>query len=152
MPKHKDKKGDKPPSIKPIAFGEQIGSKPHNASGIVALDDSRFLFCDNNVPDALFELRLAADGQMDGLLIPRPITGLEPRSVDDFEGVTRVPTASGDVLIVIPSLSLKQRKRFHKKRSKRGKAYAARNCILRISFREGDRLEAEMISQFREWI
>ena len=32
-------------SVKPIPFGERPGLEPYNASEIVALDDSRFLFC-----------------------------------------------------------------------------------------------------------
>jgi hypothetical protein len=74
----RDERPEKRPSIKPIAFGERPGPQPHNASEIVAIDDSRFLFCDNNIGDALFELRLAADGTMAGPLIRRPLRGIEP--------------------------------------------------------------------------
>jgi hypothetical protein len=58
----RDETPEKSPSIKPIAFGERPGPEPYNASEIVAIGDSRFLFCDNNIGDALLELRLAADG------------------------------------------------------------------------------------------
>ena len=150
--KQRDEKPEKNPSIKPIAFSERPGPKPHNASEIVAIDDSKFLFCDNNIGDALFELRLAADGQMACPLIRRPIRGIEPGSVDDLEGMTHVRTDGGSVIIVIPSFSLKQRKRRHQKKSKRGKDSAARNCLLRISVGEGDRLEAEVLWAFREWL
>jgi hypothetical protein len=150
--KHKDEKPEKYPSIKPIAFGERPGPEPYNASEIVAIDDSTFLFCDNNIGDALLELRLAADGTMACPLIRRPIRGIEPGSVDDLEGMTHVRTDGSSLIIVIPSLSLKQRKGRHKKKNKRGKASTARNGLLRISVGEGDRLEAEVLSAFREWI
>jgi hypothetical protein len=151
LQKQRDERPEKYPSIKPIAF-ERPGPEPYNASEIVAIDDSRFLFCDNNVGDALFELRLAADGKMACPLIRRPISGIAPGSVDDLEGMTYVRTDGGHLIIVIPSFSLKQRKRRHKKKSKRGKESTARNCLLRISCGEGDRLEAEVLSAFREWL
>src|SRR5262245_8262462 len=62
-------KAAKHPRIKSIAFGERPGAEPYNASEIVAIADSRFLFCDNNISDALFELRLQADGTMASPLI-----------------------------------------------------------------------------------
>jgi hypothetical protein len=148
----KDEKPEKSPSIKPIAFGERPGPEPYNASEIVALDDSRFLFCDNNIGDALFELRLAADGTMACPLIRRPIPGIEPGTVDDLEGMTRVHTEPGSPIVVMPSLSLKRRKGRHSKKSKRGKESAARNCLLRITTGEDDQLEAEVLWGFREWI
>ena len=150
--KQTDEKPEKSPSIKPIAFGERPGPEPYNASEIVALDDSTLLFCDNNISDALFELRLADDGTMACPLIRRPLRGIAPGSVDDLEGMTHVRTASGGFLIVNPSLSLKQRKRRHNKKGKRGKESTDRSCLLRISVGEDDQLEAEVLAGFREWI
>src|SRR5262245_7301463 len=149
---HKDEKPAKHSRIKPIAFGERPDSEPYNASEIVALDDSTFLFCDNNIGDALFELRLAADGTMACPLIRRPLRGIAPGSVDDLEGMTHVRAPNGSLLIVTPSLSLKQRKKRSDKKSKRGKEFTARSCLLRISFGEDDQLEAEVVESFREWI
>src|SRR5262245_56084029 len=57
--------------ITPIPFGELNGDDVYNASGVVPLADSRFLFCDNNSNDALFELDLDAEGQRKGPLIRR---------------------------------------------------------------------------------
>ena len=147
-----DEKPEKKPSIKPIAFGERPGPEPYNASEIIALDDSRLLFCDNNIGGALFELRLADDGTMACPLIERPLRGIAPGSVNDLEGMTHVRTASGGFLVVNPSLSLKQRKKSHSKKSKRGKESTDRNCLLRISFGEDDQLEAEVLPAFREWV
>ena len=58
----------KPRKVKPIYFAERPhdGSEPYNASDIVAIGDSRFLFCDNNISDALYELRLTPEGQAAG--------------------------------------------------------------------------------------
>ena len=150
--KRTDEKPKKNPSIKPIAFGERPGHEPYNASEIIALDDSTLLFCDNNIGDALFELRLADDGTMACPLVRRPLSGITPGSVDDLEGMTHVRTSSASFLIVNPSLSLKQRKKRHNKKSKRGKESTDRNCLLRISFGEDDQLEAEVLTAFREWI
>jgi hypothetical protein len=149
--KRTDEKPEKFPRIKPIAF-ERPGDEPYNASEIVALGDSKFLFCDNNVGDALFELQLAADGTLACPLIRRPILGLEPGTVDDLEGMTHVHMDRGSLLIVIPSLSLKKRKKRHKKKTKRGKESTARGCLLRIRFGEDGRLEGDVLPSFREWI
>src|SRR5262245_53204163 len=139
------------PSIKPIAFGHQPGSEPYNASEIVAIDDGRFLFCDNNIGDALFELRLAPDGSLACPVAPRAIRGIEPGDVDDLEGMTIVSAGSRCLIFANPSLCLKRRKRMRRKKSKRGKPVAARNCLLRISL-VGDELEAEILPEFREWV
>jgi hypothetical protein len=47
--------GQKEQVIRPIYFEERPGELPYNASEVIALEDSRFLFCDNNISDALFE-------------------------------------------------------------------------------------------------
>jgi hypothetical protein len=142
----------KHPRIKPITFGERPGPEHYNASEIVALDDSTFLFCDNNIGDALFELRLAADGTMAGPLVRRPLSGIVPGSVDDLEGMAYVPTKGGSLLIVSSSLSLRKRKGGRSKKSERGKESPSRNCLVRISFGEGGRLDAEVLEAFREWL
>src|SRR6266536_2451140 len=59
-------------TITPIPFEEMNGERAYNASGVVPLADSRFLFCDNNSGDALFELDLAEDGPGDQTPAPRP--------------------------------------------------------------------------------
>jgi hypothetical protein len=146
------KKSKSAPNIKPIPFGERPESGTFNASELVALDDSVFLFCDNNIGDTLFELRLNPDGSMAGPLVKRPLAGLEPGTVDDLEGMTHARTEGRSRLFAVPSLCLKRRKGRHKKRSKRGKECAARNGLLRITFGAEDRLEAERMPEFREWL
>ena len=137
-------KREKPPSIKSIPFGERPGHEPYNASEIVAIDDGRFLFCDNNIGHALFELCLAADGSLASPVAQRPIRGIAEGEVDDLEGMTIVSAGSRRLIFANPSLCLKRRKGQHQKRSKRGKPKAARNCLLRITL-AGDELEAEIL-------
>src|SRR5262245_65461047 len=55
--------------IDSIPFGEMNGREEYNASDIIPVADSRFLFCDNNTNDALFELDLTPDGRKKGPVI-----------------------------------------------------------------------------------
>src|SRR5215813_12449293 len=107
--------------IGPIPFGERPGPEPYNASEVITLADSRFLFCDNNVNDALFEFRLAKDGSMSCPIIRRPIRGLEPGSIDDMEGIELVKQGGHRFLFATSSFCLKKRRKPHKKKHKRGK-------------------------------
>jgi hypothetical protein len=142
----------KPRKLKPIPFGEKRGKKTYNASEVVALADSRFLFCDNNVDDALFELRLAPDGAMAGPLIRRPINGIEAGTIEDMEGIELAAVDGRTFLFATSSLSLKRRKRHHKKKGKRGKLALGREAVLRISIDDSEELQAEVIPNFRPWL
>jgi hypothetical protein len=77
-------------TIDSIPFAERNGKDEFNASGIVPIADSRFLICDNNTNDALFELNLGPDGQKKGPLIRRPLQGLAPGAIDDMEAMAFV--------------------------------------------------------------
>jgi hypothetical protein len=142
----------RPRKINPVPFGERPGAEPYNASEIVALADSKFLFCDNNISDALFELLLTPEGQMACPLVRRPIEGVEAGAVDDMEGMALVEYGGRRFIFVTPSLSLKQRKKPRKKKIKRGKAAPARSSLLRIEVGPGGRLEAEVIPDLRSWL
>ncbi len=98
----------KPRKVKPIYFAERPhdGSEPYNASDIVAIGDSRFLFCDNNISDALYELRLTPESQA-GPIIRRPVEGISSASVDDLEAMALVEDRGRRFIVAIPSLSLK---------------------------------------------
>src|SRR5262245_8832624 len=94
----KIKSDAKKEKITPIPFGELNGTEPYNASELIALSDSRFLFCDNNISDAFFEFRLAPDGRLAGPLIRRPINGIKAGTVDDLEGMELVESAGRRII------------------------------------------------------
>ncbi len=139
-------------ALTPVSFGERPGPEPYNASEVVAFGDSRFLFCDNNISDGLFELRLTPEGSMASPLVRRPIRGVDPEAVDDLEGLAFVENGGRRFIFATPSLSLKQRKKPHKKRSKRGKDAPERGVLLRISVGKREQLDAEVMTDFRSWL
>lgn len=140
-----------PQKLRPIPFGERSGNEPYNASEVVALTDSRFLFCDNNAPDALFEFRLRGDGTLGGPLVRRRIEGLTPGAIDDIEGIEIVKAADRTFIFGTSSLCLKTRKGHHPKK-KRGKVVASRESILRITIESRGGLRAEVMPDFRPWL
>src|SRR5262245_39080233 len=94
-------------TITPVPFDEMNGERVYNASGVVPLADSRFLFCDNNCNDALFELDLTEDGKKKGPLIRRPLQGLAPESIDDMEAMTLAEEKGRRFIFVTSSLYVK---------------------------------------------
>ncbi|HKA19031.1 MAG TPA: DUF3616 domain-containing protein [Blastocatellia bacterium] len=138
--------------IKPIPFGERPGPEPYNASELVTIEDSRFLFCDNNIGNALFELRLTSDARMACPLIRHQIEGIDG-SLDDLEGLAICESGNQQFIFALPSQSLKKRKKWqHRKRSKRGKVFPPRNGFLRIAADNSNRFVAEIIPDFRGWL
>ena len=87
-------------------FEQKNGHRPHNASEVVAIADSRFLFCDNNVSDSLFEIRLKKSGALAGPLIRHKITGVSPRYFDDLESMAVAHEGSAYYVVVATSFSL----------------------------------------------
>ncbi len=146
------KRSPAPEPIVPIPFGETAGDDVLNASEIVPVGDSRFLFCDNNLNDVLLEMSLDAEGRLTGPLARRPLLGLAPGSVDDMEGMAVVEHEGAPVIFVAPSLSLKRRKGKTEKRWKRGKPAPARAGLVRIRVGPDTRLDAELIPDFRGWL
>jgi hypothetical protein len=139
--------------VRATRFCERARSgDPYNASDVVALGDSRFCFCDNNSGDALVEFRLASDGTLAGPLTRRPIEGIAAGSVDDLEAMTLVRREARTFIVAVPSLSLKERRRRHRKKSKRGKEAPTRSGLLRISVAVNGQLHGEILTGFREWI
>ncbi|GAA3048130.1 hypothetical protein GCM10010464_10450 [Pseudonocardia yunnanensis] len=124
-----------------------------NASEVVALGDSRFLFCDNNLNDSLVEMVIGSDGTLAEPLIRRPLQGLPEGAVDDMECMALVEHEYGKTIFVSPSLSNKIRKGFETapQRRDRAKPSAARAGLLRVDVREDDSLHAKLIPDFREW-
>jgi hypothetical protein len=137
--------------LKSIPFGERPGDEPYNASEVVALADARFLFCDNNVSDALFEFRLARDGTLARPIVRRPVRGLTPGAIDDIEGIEIVTVASRTFIFGTSSLCLKTRKGHHRKK-KRGKVVPSRESIVRIAVGARGTLQADVMPDFRPWL
>lgn len=138
--------------IQASPFEERNGKHPHNASEVVALGDSRFLFCDNNISDTLFEMRLKKSGTLAGPLIGHKITGVSPRYFDDFESMAVAQDGTTYYVIVATSFSLRVRSRTAKKKSERGKRSVERESLLRIKTAEATEPQAEIIPGFRSWL
>lgn len=131
-------------TITSIPFGEVNGKDPYNASGVVPLGDSRFLFCDNNTNDALFELALTADGQKKGALIRRPLHGLAAGAVDDLEAMTLAEEKGRRFIFVTTSLYVKK--------PKDGQPQQVQpSGLLRVKVNSDDSLSAENLPGFRDW-
>jgi hypothetical protein len=120
------------------------GNVPYNASGVVPLADSRFLFCDNNTNDALLELDLTADGKMRGPLIRRPLQGLAADAVDDMEAMTLAEEKGQRFIIVTTSLCAKKTKDGQSLR-------VPPSGLLRVTVKPDGSLAAENMPGFRDW-
>jgi hypothetical protein len=146
------RKSSAAPLIQASPFEERNGQRPHNASEVVALADSRFLFCDNNISDSLFEMRLKRDGSLAGPLVRHHITGVSPRYFDDFESMAVAKDGDVYYLIVATSFSLRVRSRTAKKKRDRGRPAIERESLLRITTAEAAEPQAEIIPGFRSWL
>lgn len=136
--------GSSPITIDSIPFTERNGKDEINASGIVPLADSRFLICDNNTNDALFELNLTPDGQKNGPLIRRPLQGLAPGAIDDMEGMAFAEENGRRYVFVSSSLYVKK--------GKKGVVDVPPSGVLRVTINPDDTLSAENMPGFREWL
>jgi hypothetical protein len=132
------------PIITPTPFGEMNGDDVYNASGVVPLADSRFLFCDNNANDSLFELILAEDGQRKGPLIRRPLQGLPPDAIDDMEAMTIAEEKGRRFIFATSSLCAKKTKDGQSLR-------IPPSGLLRVTVNSDDGLSAENMPGFRDW-
>ncbi len=131
-------------AITPIPFGESNGEVVYNASGVVPLADARFLFCDNNVNDALFELDLAVDGAKRGPLIKRPLQGLAADAIDDMEAMTFAEEKGRRFVFVTSSLCAKKTKDGQSLR-------VPPSGLLRVIVKPDGSLAAENLPGFRDW-
>jgi len=77
-----------------------------NASGVVPVTSSRFVFIDNNDDEALLELNVNPDGTQRGPVVRRPIAGLDRGAMSDPEGIARIDRNGAIDLIVASSLSV----------------------------------------------
>src|SRR2546428_9435655 len=131
-------------TITPIPFEEMNGERVYNASGVVPLADSRFLFCDNDCNDALFELDLTDDGRKKGPLIRRPLQGLAPDAIDDLEAMTLAEEKGRRFIFVASSLYVKKAKHGQPPR-------VPPSGLLRVTVNPDDSLSAENMPGFRDW-
>lgn len=131
-------------TITSIPFAEMNGNVVYNASGVVPLADARFLFCDNNINDALFELDLTADGQKRGPLIRRPLQGLAADAIDDLEAMTVAEEKGRRFVFVTTSLCLKKTKDGLSTR-------VPPSGLLRVTVNADGSLSAENLPGFRDW-
>jgi hypothetical protein len=120
------------------------GKDVYNASGVVPMADSRFLFCDNNSNDALFELDLTAGGQKKGSLIRRPLQRPASSAIDDPEAMTLAEENGHRFIFVTSSLSFKKHKDGKFQQVPPG-------GLLRVTVNSDGSLSAENLPGFRDW-
>ncbi len=130
--------------IDSIRFGEMNDGEEYNASDIVQLADSRFLFCDNNTNDALFELDLTPEGRKRGRLIRRPLQGIAPDAVDDIEDMALVEDGGRRYLFITSSM--------HVKKASDDSLFVPPSGVLRVKINQNDSLSAENMPGFRDWL
>ena len=143
------------PKHAPLAaapFRNESGKGPHNASEVVALADSRFLFCDNNIGDTLFEMRVDRTGRLTGQLIRHTIRGVSPAFYDDFESMAVAQAHGRNYLILATSFSLKIKAKNAARKSRRGRRAVERESLLRVTMSAGREHQAEIIPGFRSWL
>lgn len=136
--------GPEPKMAGPTAFTEQNGKKPYNASGLVALADSRFLFCDNNAHDALYEIDLTPSGEMKGGIVPHPLVGRGLDAVDDIEGLTVASEHGRQYVFATSSLGMKTSKKTGESNPLVG--------LVRVRPTSRTPWRAEVMPGFREWL
>jgi hypothetical protein len=133
-----------PSIIDSVPFGELNGKKEYNASGVIQLSDSRFLFCDNNTGDKLFELQLTPDGRQKDRLIPRPLQGIAPDQIDDLEDLTLVQEDGRRYVFIVSSLYVKK--------AKQDRIEIPPSGVIRAMINQDDSLTAENMPGFRDWL
>lgn len=145
--------------IQSIKFKERPGELPFNASEVVSLADNRFLFCDNNISDCLFEITFQPNGELAGPLVHHRIQGVHPEAIDDLECMALAEANKTKLLFVSSSLCLKKRKEpkeskegQDRKKARTGKPSAARESIIRMRFENDGNAQAEIIPCFRQWL
>jgi hypothetical protein len=157
MVEKKAKQADGGEPVRSILFNERPGELPYNASEVIAIADSRFLFCDNNISESLFEIQFTPEGDLAGPLVHHPIRGVRPEAIDDLECMALAELDGTRLLFVSSSFCLKKKKAKTKKEAKaikknrEGKLSAARESLIRVRMVNGVP-QAEIIPCFRYWL
>lgn len=115
-----------------------------NASGVVSVGESRFVFIDNTDPHALLELDLNADGTQKGPLIRRPILGLSGAALSDPEGIAKIEVDGAIELILASSLGV----RFVEQSGH----VVAHDGLVRVRYQPDGELHGEAMTGFRDWL
>jgi hypothetical protein len=136
--------------IEPIAF--DAPGQTFNASEIVDIGDSTFLFCDNNTGGELLELRLDGARRQVGSLLRRALNIPAPLRASDLEGMTLIGTGSPPTLVIAPSYGLKKPDVVDPAFPGRGETSAARSVLLRSRLSPDGSLATEVIPDFRSWL
>ena len=120
----------------------QDGIRMINASGVVPVSASRFIFIVNTEHRTLFELNLNADGTQRGPIVPRRIVGLVAGALSDPEGIARIDVNGAIDLIVASSLSVYSV----------GPPVSANVGLVRIRYTPHGDLQAQAMPGFRDWL
>jgi hypothetical protein len=128
-----------------IPFGETNGREPINASGVVAVGDGLFLFCDNKTSDALYELHIDASGRKTGSLVRRPIN--VAGGVGDMEGLALVETESQRFVVATSSFGLRA-----SKGKKSGGGGSSSEGLLRVDIGTDGSLSGRKMTGVRDWL
>ena len=128
--------------VKPTPFPDKNGGEPYNASGVVQVGASRFVFIDNRDSSALFEFTLDADGEQVEKVRRRELVGVAEGQLGDPEGLCRVEVNGETFLIAASSLCVAPN------RSGR----QLNDGLVRIRYTPGGVLHAEAMDGFRRWL
>jgi uncharacterized protein DUF3616 len=130
-------------SISSRPFPDRNGGRPFNASGVVPVGPSRFVFIDNLDPTALFELTLDSDGTQRGAITRRPIAGLDAGALSDPEGIARIDEGGDIHLVIASSLCV---------RSVAAGKIRANQGLVRIRYTPAGQLHGVAMEGFRDWL
>jgi hypothetical protein len=123
--------------VRTTPFGEKLGKVPFNASGVVQVGTGRFVFVDNHVSSAVFELAL--DGRHEAERIARrPLIGFDDALVQDLEGLTSIDVDGTRVLVAASSLCVASGTRS--------------DGLIRARYDAHGDLRAESMTGFRAWL
>jgi hypothetical protein len=131
-------------SVSSTRFANPDGSGVLNASGVVPAGPARFVFIDNNNPQALFELNLNPDGTQRGPIVPRQMLGLTATALSDPEGIARIDMDGAIDLIVASSLSVNS--------VGPPGTVSANKGLVRVRYAPDGDLHAQAMPGFRDWL
>jgi hypothetical protein len=114
-----------------------------NASGVVPVGPTRFVFIDNRDPLALFELQLKSDGTQRGKVKRRPIVGVAKDALSDPEGLALIEVNGAIDLVIASSLSVD---------AARPGSIDSHEGLVRVRYTPDGDLHAEAMEGFRDWL